>query len=156
MDYPSETNLCTVAPSPADTTSSIFSEGRGRLYIGYLKRIIWTNKLIVHSKLKPFHFQIKTYYLSDKNYQTYNPSHTNSPWKRNENGHFCYRWMSRPGLELVSDKNLIRIIKRITHLTQIVRENEMKTAISVIDECRTPTLSWAFGCLLLLFPKDFF
>ena len=29
---------------------------------------------IVHSKLKPFHFQIKTYYLSDANYQTDNPS----------------------------------------------------------------------------------
>ena len=25
---------------------------------------------IVHSKLKTFHFQIKTYYLSDANYQT--------------------------------------------------------------------------------------
>ena len=24
MDYPSETDLCTVAPSPTDTTSSIF------------------------------------------------------------------------------------------------------------------------------------
>ena len=39
---------------------------------------------IVHSKLKPFHFQIKTYYLSDANYQTDNPSHTNDPslvWK---------------------------------------------------------------------------
>ena len=47
MDYPSETNLCTVAPSPTDTPSSIFSEGSGRLYIGYLKRIIWTDKLSV-------------------------------------------------------------------------------------------------------------
>ena len=40
---------------------------------------------IVHSKLKPFHFQIKTYYLSDANYQTDNPSHPNNPplvWKR--------------------------------------------------------------------------
>ena len=34
---------------------------------------------IVHSKLQPFHFQIKTYYLSDANYQTDNPSHTNDP-----------------------------------------------------------------------------
>ena len=40
VDYPSETNLCTVAPSPKDTPSSIFSEGRGRLCIGYLKQII--------------------------------------------------------------------------------------------------------------------
>ena len=39
MDYPSETGLCTVTPSPTDTPSSIFSEGRVRLYIGYLKRI---------------------------------------------------------------------------------------------------------------------
>ena len=40
---------------------------------------------IVHSKLQPFHFQIKTYYLSDANYQTDNPSHANDPslvWKR--------------------------------------------------------------------------
>ena len=40
MDYPSETSLCTVAPSPTDTPSPIFSEGRGRLYTGYQKRII--------------------------------------------------------------------------------------------------------------------
>ena len=40
MDYPSETGLCTVAPSPIDIPSPIFSEGRGRLYSGYLKRII--------------------------------------------------------------------------------------------------------------------
>ena len=34
---------------------------------------------IVHSKLKPFHFQTKTYYVSDANYQTDNPSHANHP-----------------------------------------------------------------------------
>ena len=88
MDYPSETSLCTrVAPFPTDTPSQIFSEGRGRLYIGYLERIItssnclWklTDKVrrIVHSKLKLFHFQIKTYSLSDANHQTDNPSHNN-------------------------------------------------------------------------------
>ena len=32
---------------------------------------------IVHLKLKQFHFQIKTYYISGANYQTDNPSHTN-------------------------------------------------------------------------------
>ena len=32
----------------------------------------------------------------------------------------------------------------------------MKTAISVINECRAPALSWAFVCLLLLSPKDYF
>ena len=40
---------------------------------------------IVHSKLKQFHFQIKTYYLSGVNYQTDNPSHMNDlflVWKR--------------------------------------------------------------------------
>ena len=83
------TSLCTVAPCPTDTPSPIFSEGRGRLYTGYLERIIpssncpskLTDKVrrIVHSKLKLFHFQIKTYYLSDANHQTDNPSHTNNP-----------------------------------------------------------------------------
>ena len=29
MDYTSETSLCIVAPSPTDTPSPIFSEGRG-------------------------------------------------------------------------------------------------------------------------------
>ena len=70
MDYPSETSLCTIAPFPTDTPSPILSEGRGRLYTGYLERIIpssncpskLTDKVrrIVHSKLKLFHFQIKT------------------------------------------------------------------------------------------------
>ena len=95
MDYPSETSLCTVAPSPQTPLLRFFSEGRGRLYTGYLERIIpssncpskLTDKVrrIVHSKLKLFHFQIKTYYLSDANHQTDNPSHTNNPslvWKR--------------------------------------------------------------------------
>ena len=89
MDYPSETSLCTVAPSPQTPLLRFFSEGRGRLYTGYLERIIpssncpskLTDKVrrIVHSKLKLFHFQIKTYYLSDANHQTDNPSHTNNP-----------------------------------------------------------------------------
>ena len=30
---------------------------------------------IVHPKLKPFHFHIKTYYKSDANYVTDYPSH---------------------------------------------------------------------------------
>ena len=89
MDHPSETSLCTVAPSPQTPLLRFFSEGRGRLYTGYLERIIpssncpskLTDKVrrIVHSKLKLFHFQIKTYYLSDANHQTDNPSHTNNP-----------------------------------------------------------------------------
>ena len=67
---------------PTDSPSLIFSEGRERLYTGYLKRIIpssncpskLTDKVrrIVYSKLKLFHFQIKKYYLSDANHQTDN------------------------------------------------------------------------------------
>ena len=34
---------------------------------------------MVHSKLKPFHFRIKTYYLSDANFQTDNPSFMKNP-----------------------------------------------------------------------------
>ena len=69
-DYPSETSLCTVAPfrlPDRHPFSDFFSEGRGWLYTGYLERIIPSSKLkdkvrrIVHSKLKLFHFQIKTY-----------------------------------------------------------------------------------------------
>ena len=86
--------------------SDVFPEGKGRLYTGYLERIIPSSncpsklkdkvRRIVHAKLKLFHFQIKTYYLSDANHQTDNPSHTNNPsLVYGEKGH-----MSRPGLEL--------------------------------------------------------
>ena len=34
---------------------------------------------IVHQKLKPFHFQIKSYCLSGANYPTDNPSQTDNP-----------------------------------------------------------------------------
>ena len=81
MDHPSETSLCTVAPSPQTPHLRFFSEGRGRLYTGYLERIILSSKVrrIVYSKLKLFHCLIKTYHLSDANHQTDNPSHTNNP-----------------------------------------------------------------------------
>ena len=66
------------------------------LYTGYLKRMIhlqtvrqnWQIKsggLSIQNKNHMFNFQIKTCYPSDANYQTDNPSHTNSPslvWKR--------------------------------------------------------------------------
>ena len=65
MDYTSETSLCTVAPSPTDTPSPIFSEGRGvavhRLFETDNPSSNCPSKLtdkvrrIVHSKLKPFH-----------------------------------------------------------------------------------------------------
>ena len=112
---------CVQSPLPHSHQFAAFL--RGRLYTGYRKRIIHLQTVpqnwriirrIVpdHSKLKPSHFQIKTYYLSDSNYQTDNQSHTNNP------------------------------------------SLSAKTAISVINECRTPASSWAFSCLLLrLFTK---
>ena len=69
--------------------SDFFSEGKERLYTGYLQRIIPSSncpsklkdkvRRIFHAKLKLFNFQIKMYYLSDANHQTDNPSHTNNP-----------------------------------------------------------------------------
>ena len=81
MDHPSETSLCTVAPSPQTPLLRFFSEGKGQLYTGYLERIILSSKgrRIFYSKLKLVHCQIKTYHLSDANHQTDNPSHTNNP-----------------------------------------------------------------------------
>ena len=101
MDHPSETSLRTVAPSSQTPLLRYFSGGRGRLYTGYLERIIQSSKVrrIVHSKLKLFHFQINTYCLSDANHQADNPSHTNNPslvWKRP----FLLQRMSHPDLEL--------------------------------------------------------
>ena len=67
---------------------------------------------IVRSKLKPFHFQIKTHYLSDVNYQTDNPSHTNGPslvWKRP----FLLLMNSRPGLELSVRVSAIAFSQRL-------------------------------------------
>ena len=110
MDYPPETSLCTVAPSSQTPLLQFFSEGRGRLYTGYLERIIpssncpskLTDKVrrIAHSKLEPFHFQTKKYHLSDANHQTDNPSHTNNPSLvyGGENGHFCYNECRAPAL----------------------------------------------------------
>ena len=91
MDCPSETSPCTVAPLPHRHPFSDFFWGEGAA----VHRLSETDnpssncpskltdkvRRIVHSKLKSFHFQIKTYYLSDSN----NPSHTNNlslVWKR--------------------------------------------------------------------------
>ena len=89
MDYPSETGLCTVAPSPTDTPSLIFFRGEGAAVHRLSEmdnpssncpsKLMDKVRRIVHSKLKLFHFQIKTYYLSDANHQTDNPSNTNNP-----------------------------------------------------------------------------
>ena len=85
MDYPSETSLCTVAPSPKDTPSPIFSEAAVHRLSetdnpssNYPSKLMDNVRRIVHSKLKLFHFQIKTYYLSGANHQTDNPTHTNN------------------------------------------------------------------------------
>ena len=108
IEYPSETGLCAIAPSPTDTPSPIFFWVQGPA----VHRLIETDnpsskcpskltdkvRRIVHSKLKPFPFQIKTYYLFDANYQTDNTSHTNNPslvWKR---PFLLLWWMSPPPL----------------------------------------------------------
>ena len=94
LEYPREARQCTIAPSPQPPIRRFFLSGGG----GCTQAIgngdpssncpsKLTNKQtdkvrrIVpdHSKLKSFHFQIKTYYLSDANYQTNNPSHTDNP-----------------------------------------------------------------------------
>ena len=86
--HPIET-LCTVVPLPHRHPFSDFFWGERAA----VHRLSETDNLssncpskltdkvrrIVHSKLKPFPFQIKTYYLSDANYQTNNPSHTDNP-----------------------------------------------------------------------------
>ena len=88
MDYLSETGLCTVSPSPTETLSPIFSEGRGAVVHRLSQmdnpssncpsKLMDIVRRIVHSRLKLFHFQIKTYYPSEANHQTDNPSHTNN------------------------------------------------------------------------------
>ena len=89
MDYPPETSLCTDAPSPRRHPFFDFFLGEGaavhRLsetddpYPNCPPKLIDKVRCIVHSKLKPFHFQTKTYYLSEANFQTDNPSHANHP-----------------------------------------------------------------------------
>ena len=52
MDYPSETSLYTVAPSPHTPLLRFFSEGRGRLYTGHLERIIPSSNDLNYSIFK--------------------------------------------------------------------------------------------------------
>ena len=91
---------CVQSPPPQqtprkDTPSPIFFWGEGAAVhrlsetdnpsSNYPPKLTDKVRRILHSKLKSFHFQIKTRYLSDSNYQTDNPSHTNNPflvWKR--------------------------------------------------------------------------
>ena len=89
MDHPSKTSLCTLVPLPhRHPFSNFFGEKGAAVHrlsktdnpsTNCLSKLIDEVRRIVHLKLKPFHFQIKTYYLSDSNYQTDNPSHTNNP-----------------------------------------------------------------------------
>ena len=88
IDYPSETSLCTVAPSPTDTPSPIFFWGEGAAVHRLSEmdnpssncpsKLMDKVRRIVHSKLKLFHFHIKTFYPSEANQQTDNPSNTNN------------------------------------------------------------------------------
>ena len=73
-------SLCTVAPSPTDTPSPIFFWGEESAVLRLSEtdnpssncpsKLTDEVRRIVHSKLKPFPFQTKKYYLSDANYQT--------------------------------------------------------------------------------------
>ena len=53
----------------------IHLQNRSELTEKQMDKVRW----IVHPKLRPFHFQIKTYYLSDASYPTDNPSQTDNP-----------------------------------------------------------------------------
>ena len=83
IDHPSETSLCTVAPSPQAPLLRLFLGGRGGG--AAVHRLSGADNPVFKSqpdcsfKIKTIHFQIKTYYLSDANHQTDNPSHTNNP-----------------------------------------------------------------------------
>ena len=104
MDFPSETSLCTVAPSPTDTPSPISSEVRGRLYTGYLEWLIhlqtvrqnWRIKVrrIVHSiKLRRITYLTRIIKRITRH-------GTAMIRLKRENVHFCCKWMPRPRLEL--------------------------------------------------------
>ena len=51
----------------------------GNQYLNCPSKLTIKVRWIVHSKLKQFRFETKTYCLSDTNYQTDNPSHANHP-----------------------------------------------------------------------------
>ena len=81
---------CVQWPPPPQTCTPFpfyFSEGRGRLYTGYLERIIHLQTVRQNWRIKSGglfiqnknHSISKTHYLSDANYQTDNPSQTNGP-----------------------------------------------------------------------------
>ena len=92
MDYPSETGLCTVTASPSPHTPfPIFSEMRGRLYTGYLKRLIH-----LQTVRQTENWRIESGGLFIQNEHPF---------------HFKLRRITY----------LTRIIKRITHLTRIIR-----------------------------------
>ena len=60
----------------------LFSHYRRIIHVQNLSKLTGKQmdkvRRIVHLKLRPFHFQIKTYYLSDANYPTDNPSQTDN------------------------------------------------------------------------------
>ena len=89
MDYPSETSLCKVAPYPTDTPSPIFSEvGLLGGWGASVHRLSEMNNPSSNCALK----------LTDKVRRI--PRLTRIIRLQCKNGHFCYKWMSRPGLKL--------------------------------------------------------
>ena len=64
----------------------IHLQNRSELTEKQMDKVSW----IVLPKLRPFHFQIMTYYLSDANYPTDNPSQTDRLW--GEYDQYQLRW----------------------------------------------------------------
>ena len=92
---------------------------------------------IVHSKLKPFHFQIEWYYLSDANYQTDNPSHTDNPslvWNAHEcrapasswafAGCFCF--FKKIIFKLTVDISIRKIILQVEYFIRSIMYQMLK------------------------------
>ena len=142
MDHPSDTSLCPVAPSPTDTPFPFFfffwREGAAVHRLSRTdhpssncpSKLADKLRQIVHLKLKQFHFQIKTYYISGANYQTDNPSHTNDlsgvkraisvinefaprPWV--ERSRVCFCFFTKIILILTVDISMRKIILEVKY-----------------------------------------
>ena len=80
MDHQSETGLCTVRPPHRHPFSDFFwGEGAPVHRLSGTDNPVFESQADCSFKIKTIPFQIKTYFLSDANHQTDNPSHTNNP-----------------------------------------------------------------------------
>ena len=90
---------------------------------------------IVHPKLRPFHFQIKTHYPSDANYPTDNPSQTDNP---------SLVWI-RPILRSFGSGNCSLCL----FATSRLRRRAMKIKLHVINETSHHTTYTSFNDFFL-------